>query len=188
VGTARSSTRLVFRCAAVVLAAGLAFAASATSQAAASCTTAADCPLPGAPCELCADGTTTCPVVTCVGAQCQYQFPACAGDCAPGLVWCELGGRCTNPACLSCCQFGTSCTVAADCGQACITCQNGSTACSVAQCGTELAGQCFYPQPKCPASTASPSVPSVPPWLVGVAAAALGLLGAGARTIRWRPR
>ena len=138
------------------------------------CSTAADCPLPGAPCELCANGTTVCPVVTCVGGQCQYQFPSCVEDCSSGLDWCPLNGRCVNPACLSCCQFGTTCSSASDCGSACVTCSDGSKSCAAGQCGTDLAGQCFYPEPACPGPR---PVPAGPTWLLVVAAGALGLLG-----------
>jgi hypothetical protein len=54
-----------------------------------------------------------------------------------------------------------------------VTCTDGSTSCASGQCGTDLAGQCFFPEPVCPAPR---SVPAVPPWLLVVTAGALGLL------------
>ena len=176
--------RLLLLC---ILAAGGARQASAAPSAigamtaGTSCTTASDCPLPGAPCELCPDGTTACPIVDCVAGQCGYQFPACPATCAAGLSWCPLNGRCVNPACLSCCQFGNSCASAADCGSACVTCPDGSSSCAVGQCGTELAAQCFYPEPICPAPR---PVPTVPAWLILAAAGALLLLGLRAPVAR----
>jgi hypothetical protein len=170
--TSRTSQALA---AAGLLALGLTHAREAVGQ---TCTTASDCPLPGAPCELCTNGKTVCPVVNCVSGQCQYEFPSCTGDCAPGLDWCPLNGHCTSPACLACCQFGTSCAAAADCGQACVTCPDGTSSCAAGQCGTELKGQCFYPQPVC---SAPQPVPAWPTWSLIVAAGAVALLGAAAR-------
>jgi hypothetical protein len=155
---------------------------SVTSAAGTACTTASDCPLPGAPCELCSDGVPACPIVDCVAGQCQYRFPSCKDVCSAGLDWCPLNGRCVAPACLACCQFGSTCSTASDCGTACVTCGDGSTACLPGQCGTELAGQCFFPEPVCPAPK---PVPAFPPWTVTAAAVAMGLLGAA--TQRRRP-
>jgi hypothetical protein len=148
--------------------------AAAGRAAAAGCVTASDCPLPGAPCELCADGSTACPVASCVDGVCQYRPATCPDACAAGLTWCSLSGHCVNAACLSCCQFGTSCVSAADCGQACVTCPNGSPVCAAAQCGTSLAGQCFYSEPTCPAA---PAVPALPKWIVFLIGGALTLVG-----------
>jgi hypothetical protein len=108
---------------------------------------------------------------------------ATAASCDPGLTWCSLSGRCVNPACLSCCQFGTTCAMASDCGKACVTCADGSSSCSAGQCGTELAGQCFYTEPTCPAP---PAVPAMPLSLT-LCTGALGLLGACA-LVRRSPR
>jgi hypothetical protein len=112
--------------------------------------------------------------------------PAAAADatCAPGLAWCTLSGRCVNPSCLACCQFGTTCAAASDCGPACVTCADGSTSCALGQCGTDLAGQCFFPEPVCAGSP--PPVPALPHGLAAVACGALALLGAGA--VRRRAR
>ncbi len=144
------------------------------SEVGSTCMTASDCPLPGAPCELCADGTTACPTVSCIENQCVYQFQACPNVCDPGLVWCSLNARCVAPSCLACCQFGTPCSTAVDCANACVTCTDGSVSCSTGQCGYELQGQCFYPEPVCPRSK---PVPAVPRGLFFVAAMAMGLLG-----------
>jgi hypothetical protein len=112
------------------------------------------------------------------GAEASASAAVAAADspaiCPNGQSWCALNGRCTDPACLACCQFGTSCAATKDCGSACVTCPNGSAACAVGQCGTELAGQCFYPPPVCPGPAA---VPALPRWLVPAAASALLLLG-----------
>jgi hypothetical protein len=167
----------------VVIAAAVACAAAASPAAASTCTTAADCPLPGAPCELCADGTTACPIASCTGGQCQYQLQSCPGVCGAGLTWCSLNGRCVNPACLACCQLASTCAAATDCGKACVTCANGSSSCSIGKCGNDLAGQCFYPEPVCPA--AAPAVPAMPPWLTPLAGAC-ALLGGVARLGRKR--
>jgi hypothetical protein len=111
-----------------------------------------------------------------VGGQCTYSFPACPATCPAGQTWCSINGRCTDPACLSCCQFANTCTAAKDCGSACVTCPSGSSSCTVGQCGTNLAGQCFYPEPVCPAATSS--VPAAPRWIVLVIAGLLTLVGA----------
>jgi hypothetical protein len=141
------------------------------------CTTAAECPLPGAPCELCADGASVCPAVSCTSGQCVYSFPTCPpGVCAPDLSWCPLNGRCVAPACLACCQFGTSCATASDCGTACVSCADGSKACSAGACGVEQPGQCFFAQPVCPSPP--PSVPATPAAFALAAAGLLALLGA----------
>jgi hypothetical protein len=60
-----------------------------------------------------------------------------------------------------------------------VTCADGSSSCTVGQCGTNLAGQCFYPQPLCPAAPAS--VPASPRWIVLLIAG--GLMLAGARLL-----
>ena len=140
-----------------------------------SCTTAADCPLPGAPCEICADGATACPIATCVANQCSYQFQSCPSACSTGLSWCSLNGRCVAPACLSCCQFGTACMAAADCGMACVTCSDGSTACSDGQCGTNPSGQCDFPEPVCPLPPKP--VSDMPTRFAPILAGVLGALG-----------
>src|SRR6516162_2015892 len=149
----RESRRLL--AASVVLLFVVAARQSPAAAAGTSCTTSADCPLPGAPCELCPGGTTACPLVSCVSGQCSYSFPSCPATCPAGQTWCSINGRCTDLACLSCCQFANTCTAAKDCGNACVTCPNGSSSCTVGQCGTNLAGQCFYPEPVCPAATSS---------------------------------
>jgi hypothetical protein len=59
-----------------------------------------------------------------------------------------------------------------------VTCADGSASCAAGQCGTDLAGQCFFPQPACPATPAP--VPALPPGLAIAACGALALLGAGA--------
>ena len=52
----------------------------------AQCKSSADCPLIGAPCELCPDGSTSCPSVECIEGQCVGSFPGCpGGGIAPGL-------------------------------------------------------------------------------------------------------
>jgi hypothetical protein len=66
-----------------------------------------------------------------------------------------------------------------------VTCSDGSASCVPGQCGTDLAGQCFYPEPVCPAP---PPVPALPRWLALVGAVALGLFGAAAYARRVRPR
>lgn len=179
--------RLAERAVVRVVALALSMACFASSAAAlgSSCTTAADCPLPGAPCELCADGTVACPIVTCVANQCQYQLQACPGVCGAGLSWCSLDGRCVAPQCLSCCFFGTSCAVAADCGEACVTCSDGSSACSAGECGTNLADQCFFPEPVCPVPPKP--VPDMPTGLSLVLAGIVGALGIWRAQARRRP-
>lgn len=47
------------------------------------CKTDLDCPLPGIPCQQCADGSQACPSASCVGGQCQYAFPGCPEPCSP---------------------------------------------------------------------------------------------------------
>ena len=42
-----------------------------------SCASDADCPMIGAPCVICADGTTACPRSSCAGGQCRFEFPTC---------------------------------------------------------------------------------------------------------------
>jgi len=116
----------------------------------------------GMPNRLCADGVTVAgPSDRCLAngdGSCRWEIiqcpdPAACGSpaCQSGLEWCALNGRCTPPACLSCCQFGRVCKTPADCGDpACVTCPGGATACSIPRCGTVVPNQCFYPQPICP--------------------------------------
>src|SRR5262245_22565788 len=111
------------------------------------CSVDSDCPAPGAPCTQCSNGSFVCPSVSCVVGKCVYEFPTCHNACAAGLEWCPLNGRCVQPACLACCQFGTACSADIDCGTRCVACGNGTPACSTGQCGTSQAGQCFYPEP-----------------------------------------
>jgi len=117
----------------------------------------------GLPNVLCPDGKTVAgPSGRCLqnaDGTCGWEIISCpdpsicggGSPCAPDLEWCALNGRCTNPACLSCCMFGTGCTTAADCGgPACVTCPSSATACSQPICGGELPGQCQFPPPVCP--------------------------------------
>jgi hypothetical protein len=57
-----------------------------------------------------------------------------------------------------------------------VMCSDGSTACSTGQCGTALAGQCYFPEPVCPTTVASP-VPGVNAWSGLVTAGLLAALG-----------
>jgi hypothetical protein len=41
------------------------------------CRVDSDCPAPGAPCTLCADGSAACPTVDCERHRCVYSFPQC---------------------------------------------------------------------------------------------------------------
>jgi hypothetical protein len=117
----------------------------------------------GLPNFLCPDGKTVAgPSGRCLqnaDGTCGWEIISCpdpgicggASPCGAGLEWCALNGRCTNPACLACCQFGTACNTAADCGgPACLTCPNGATVCSDPICATDPPGQCQFPQPACP--------------------------------------
>jgi hypothetical protein len=83
----------------------------------AQCKADSDCPQPGAPCQVCSDGSTSCPSAQCIGGQCQVSFPGCpeacgaqkitgVGDCKKllGFAWdgtmcaaidgCECAGDC----------------------------------------------------------------------------------------------
>jgi hypothetical protein len=44
------------------------------------CSSDADCPVIGAPCELCADGTAACPRSFCEDGVCQAKFEVCGGE------------------------------------------------------------------------------------------------------------
>jgi hypothetical protein len=115
----------------------------------------------GRPNTLCPDGTTvagpngrclTDATGTCGWEIVQCPDPSVCGSspCTDGLEWCTLTGRCAHPACLSCCQFGTACERAEDCGgSVCATCPSGAPACSPPECGSVVPGQCRYPQPIC---------------------------------------
>jgi hypothetical protein len=41
------------------------------------CTSDAECPAIGAPCQMCADGTAACPRTFCANGQCGAEFPTC---------------------------------------------------------------------------------------------------------------
>jgi hypothetical protein len=112
----------------------------------------------GDTCTICDPADPTCAETAVVKhcdqtGQCEPQVPACTSACGSGLEWCSLNGSCTNPACLACCMFGIACASDSDCKSAtggCLTCADGTTACSTPQCGAQLAGQCFFPEPRCP--------------------------------------
>jgi hypothetical protein len=44
------------------------------------CSSDADCPQIGAPCQLCADGTAACPRSLCINGQCGAEFETCPGE------------------------------------------------------------------------------------------------------------
>jgi large repetitive protein len=79
------------------------------------CITANDCPAVGAPCQMCADGSSACPSVECINGQCAGSFPECP---PPG------------------CSTDTDCPVSA---APCQLCPDGSAACPFAHC---IEGQC----------------------------------------------
>ena len=47
------------------------------------CASDSDCPLIGAPCHLCADGTAACPRSFCENGQCRADFPSCERGMEP---------------------------------------------------------------------------------------------------------
>jgi hypothetical protein len=63
------------------------------------CATDADCPAMGAPCSVCADGSTSCPISRCDAARCSVEFkpcseaPACGG--VSGIA-CAAGYECID--------------------------------------------------------------------------------------------
>jgi hypothetical protein len=127
------------------------------------CPTEACGPPLGLPSYLCPDGKTVAgPTDRCLlkpDGSCGWEIapcpdPAICGGgrvCSEGLAWCTLNGQCTDPACLSCCQFGRVCKTAEDCGgPICVTCPSGARACSDPACGTAVPGQCHFPEPVCP--------------------------------------
>ena len=44
------------------------------------CAADADCPVIGAPCQMCADGTAACPRSFCEAGHCRAEFPTCGSE------------------------------------------------------------------------------------------------------------
>jgi hypothetical protein len=82
------------------------------------CKSDSDCPQPGLPCEMCQDGSLSCPTNACIQGQCIFDFPQCAASCTPakaggigacdkllGYLWdggtcaAVTGCDCTGPDC-----------------------------------------------------------------------------------------
>ncbi len=92
-----------------------------------SCTTAADCPALGVPCQQCTDGTTACPTVTCDNGQCKATINQCP---APPPTMCTTDAQCP--------QLGIACHL----------CPDGTTpACYADKC---INGACKIVPPACP--------------------------------------
>jgi hypothetical protein len=64
------------------------------------CRSEADCPAPGAPCQLCADGSSACPEVSCERHRCVYSFPQCPSDDSCAAVLCRVGTHCEKGRCI----------------------------------------------------------------------------------------
>ena len=154
------------------------------------CTSTANCPQPGAPCQVCADGTTACPSVDCVGGKCVGSFPTCsvgakctsAGACAvpqickvcsDGSASCATGG-CVNGQCVTtfpACPGGGQCKMDSDCPVppvACQPCPDGScapasTACVGGQCSTTIQACAGGGTPKWFATCGPPVCQANPP-------------------------
>jgi hypothetical protein len=85
------------------------------------CTTSKDCIQPGAPCEICPDGSYACPGAECVNGQCVYSSESCG----------------------SVCQTDKDCPLL---GAPCQKCADGTISCPSTKC---VAGQCSYDFPGC---------------------------------------
>jgi hypothetical protein len=73
------------------------------------CTSNADCPAIGAPCQLCADGTAACPSDDCINGQCVASFPRCPPvDAGAPLNLADLALICANPALCKVCPDGVT--------------------------------------------------------------------------------
>lgn len=128
------------------------------------CTSNKDCVQPGAPCQLCPDGTTACPSVDCIGGKCVGSFPGCAGGACdpsfcptppPNAKACCLStsGPCgvdylDGKGCVSAPQPG-GCTTDFDCPviASCKLCPDGSCEPISAKC---VSGQCVTSYGSCP--------------------------------------
>jgi hypothetical protein len=90
------------------------------------CSADSDCPPLDAPCTVCADGSTSCPLGRCVNGVCLVDFKACpeAGRCG-GLsgVSCEPGFHCVDDPTDSCVPDKGG----ADCGGVCVPDERPST-------------------------------------------------------------
>jgi hypothetical protein len=112
------------------------------------CKSDAECPAPAGPCQVCADGSTACPVGVCTNGQCSVQVPACGPDCGPddaaGIGSCKklLGFGWNGKDCLSItgceCQ-GADCKALEGSYDACIAahkeCIQPASPCSGKKCG-----------------------------------------------------
>jgi len=138
------------------------------------CAADTDCPKVGAPCTVCADGSSACPKSWCDAGTCRVTFATCAPppnpqctvdtDCAvpagpckqcsdPNTFVCPTGG-CFNGVCKTwtpdCPPPAPQCKVDGDCVQPlapCKLCADGSFACPKATCTN---GQCKAEFPTCP--------------------------------------
>jgi hypothetical protein len=127
-----------------------------------------ECPQPGAPCQICVDGTYACPSAHCQNGQCSVDFPSCpAGPTCAGQAcgsscpcpsdapcvesWCDGTGKCNSyfPVC-----EGPQCKQDTDCAvDDCYPCADGSFACSVGHCYN---GVCSYETSSCPSPGCDP--------------------------------
>ena len=78
----------------------------------AQCTSASECPMVGAPCQLCSGvGGYSCPDAVCVAGQCSIQWSPCSGpdpvDAGPGPS-CSSDAQCAAPAICQLCDDGTT--------------------------------------------------------------------------------
>jgi hypothetical protein len=115
------------------------------------CVADSDCPQPGAPCQICADGSTACPKAVCDQGQCKVIFNQCPPPkaCNPASAnpvnQCGPHEACCNGVCQpdgELCK-APQCASAADCKgplpQLCEVCANGKSECAHWEC---VAGAC----------------------------------------------
>jgi hypothetical protein len=111
------------------------------------CTSDADCPQVGAPCQACPDGSYACPTTACENGQCVGSFPGCTGgECASAKDCPQPGAPCVQ------CPDGTLACPSVDCiGGKCVGSNQscaGWDACSGKACG-EVCSLCPPDDPSC---------------------------------------
>ena len=60
------------------------------------CKSDADCPVIGAPCRMCPDGTAACPRSFCADGMCRADFPTCGTAVSCGSEGCKPGYTCAD--------------------------------------------------------------------------------------------